>query len=264
MSRSLKFRIAQLGTLLMMLALLFSAAGCKKKTPPPPPPPVQQAPPPPPPSKPTINSFTAEPTSIEQGQSSTLRWSVSNATDITIDQGVGAVQSEGTRAVQPNATTTYTLAVRGPGGTDSRSVTVEVTTPPPPPPPPPAENKRSAIEMINQDVKDIYFDYNKNDIRGDAQATLQTDADVLKKVFADDPNIAVLIEGNCDERGSAEYNLALGDRRAQSAKDYLVQLGVAADRLKTVSYGKEKPVCTEATEDCYQRNRHDHFAPAQK
>jgi peptidoglycan-associated lipoprotein len=264
MSRTLRFRILQLSTLLMMLTLLFSATGCKKKTPPPPPPPIQQPPPPAPPAKPMVNSFTAEPTSIEPGQSSTLRWSVSNATDITIDQGVGAVQSEGTHAVQPSATTTYTLAVRGPGGTDSRSVTVEVTTPPPPPPPQAAAPTRTGADVINQDVKDVYFDYNKNDIRGDSQATLQTDADVLKKVLADDPNIAVLIEGNCDERGSAEYNLALGDRRAQAAKDYLVQLGVAADRLKTVSYGKEKPVCTEASEDCYQRNRHDHFAPAQK
>lgn len=247
-----------------MLALVFLSTGCKKKTPPPPPPPQQQAPPPAPPAKPTINSFTAEPTSIEPGQSSTLRWSVSDATDINIDQGVGAVQSEGTHAVQPSATTTYTLSARGPGGTDSRSVTVEVATAPPQPPPQPAAPSRTGADIINQDVKDVYFDYNKSDIRGDSQATLQTDADVLKKVFNDDPSIAVLIEGNCDERGSAEYNLALGDKRASSAKDYLVQLGVPADRLKTVSYGKEKPVCTDATEDCYQRNRHDHFAPAQK
>lgn len=265
MSRSLRFRIFQLSAFLMMLALLLVISGCKKKTPPPPPPPPATSPqPPPPPEKPAINNFTAEPTSIEPGQSSTLRWSVSNATDITVDQGVGAVQSQGTRVVQPNATTTYTLSARGPGGTDSRSVTVEVSTPPPPPPPTNTGPSRSSGDIINQDVKDVYFDYNKNDIRGDAQTTLQTDADVLKRVFQNDPSIAVLIEGNCDERGSAEYNLALGDRRAQAAKDYLVQLGVGADRLKTVSYGKEKPVCTEASEDCYQRNRHDHFAPAQK
>jgi len=181
MSRSFQFRLLQFSALMLMFALLFSASGCKKKTPPPPPPPQGVTPPPPPPpSKPVINSFTAEPTSIEQNQSATLRWSVSNATDINIDQGVGAVQSEGTHAVQPNATTTYTLSARGPGGTDSRSVTVEVTTPPPPPPPPAPTNTRSSAQTINEDVKDIYFDYNKNDIRGDAQATLQTDADVLK------------------------------------------------------------------------------------
>jgi len=250
--------------LLMLLALLFVATGCKKHTPPPPPPPPVQPAPPAPPAKATVASFTAEPTSIEPGQSATLHWSVTDATDITIDQGVGAVQSEGSRAVQPTATTTYTLSARGPGGTDSKSVTVEVTTPQPAPPPPAATNNRSGADIINSDVKDIFFDYNKSDVRGDSQAVLQTDADVLKKVFSNDPNIAVLVEGNCDERGSAEYNLALGDKRAQAAKDYLVQLGVPADRLKTVSYGKEKPVCTDATEDCYQRNRHDHFAPAQK
>jgi peptidoglycan-associated lipoprotein len=73
----------------------------------------------------------------------------------------------------------------------------------------------------------------------------------------------VQLEGNCDERGSAEYNIGLGDRRATAAKDFLVQLGVPADKLKTVSYGKERPVCTDANEDCYQKNRHDHFAAAQ-
>ncbi|HTP85574.1 MAG TPA: peptidoglycan-associated lipoprotein Pal, partial [Bryobacteraceae bacterium] len=130
----------------------------------------------------------------------------------------------------------------------------------PPPPPPPPEKPE---EILNRDVKDIYFDYDKNDVRADAQATLQSDAEVLKKLFANYPGFTVLIEGNCDERGSAEYNLALGDRRAQAAKDFLVQLGIGADKLKTISYGKEKPVCTDANEDCYQRNRHDHFAPAQ-
>src|SRR5947209_13590159 len=172
MGRVLKFKTAQLSALMMLLALLFIASGCKKKTPPPPPPPPATNPqPPPPPDKPVINNFTAEPTSVEPGQSSTLRWSVTNATDITIDQGVGAVQSQGTRVVQPNATTTYTLAVRGPGGTDSRSVTVEVSTPPPPPPPTAPAPSRSSGDIINQDVRDVYFDYNKNDIRGDAQAT---------------------------------------------------------------------------------------------
>jgi len=72
-----------------------------------------------------------------------------------------------------------------------------------------------------------------------------------------------VVEGHCDERGSAEYNLGLGDRRAQSAKDFLVQLGVPADKLRTISYGKERPVCTEANESCWQRNRRAHFASAQ-
>jgi peptidoglycan-associated lipoprotein len=78
-----------------------------------------------------------------------------------------------------------------------------------------------------------------------------------------DPNFIVMIEGNCDERGSAEYNLALGDRRASSTKDALVALGVPADKLKTISYGKERPLCTEANEECYARNRRAHFSAAQ-
>ncbi len=263
MSRSYKTQIIRLGAVLMALALVLFAVGCKKKTPPPPPPPAPAPVETPAPPKAVINSFTAEPSSIEKGQSATLRWSVANATDMTIDQGIGAVQSEGQQTVTPSSTTTYTLSARGPGGSDSKSVTVSVTEPPPPPPPPAPVKQESSTDIINRDVKDIYFDYDKNDIRADAQTTLQSDADVLKRVFANDPAITVQIEGNCDERGSAEYNLALGDRRAQSAKDYLVQLGVPADKLKTISYGKEKPVCTDATEDCYQRNRHDHFAPAQ-
>ena len=72
-----------------------------------------------------------------------------------------------------------------------------------------------------------------------------------------------MVEGHCDERGSAEYNLGLGDRRAQSAKDFLVQLGVPADKLRTVSYGKERPVCTEGNESCWQRNRRAHFSSGQ-
>jgi len=112
-------------------------------------------------------------------------------------------------------------------------------------------------------VQDAYFDFDKFNIRPDAQQALTQDASALKQILADYPGFQVVIEGHCDERGSAEYNLGLGDRRATAAKDFLVQLGVAADRLKTISYGKERPVCTEQTEECYQRNRHVHFSPGQ-
>ena len=96
----------------------------------------------------------------------------------------------------------------------------------------------------------------------DAQTALTHDADLLKRIFAADPSFTVVVEGNCDERGSAEYNLGLGDRRATSAKEFLVQLGVPADQITTISYGKDTPVCTDANEACYQRNRHAHLAPA--
>ena len=246
----------------LALTLLLSASACKKKAPAPPPapPPPASTAPAPAPEKPSL-TFTVEPTSIQKGQSAMLRWQVSNATDMSIDQGVGAVQSSGQRQVYPNDTTTYTLSAKGPGGSDSKSVTVDVSTPPPPPAP--AAVQESAIDIVTKQVQDAYFDYDKSDIRDDARAALTADADPLKKVFSMDSTVVVTVEGHCDERGSAEYNLALGDRRASAAKEFLTQLGVPGDRLKTISYGKEKPVCTDANESCYQRNRHAHFTAGQ-
>ena len=109
----------------------------------------------------------------------------------------------------------------------------------------------------------MLFDYDSNNIRDDARAALTADADALKRILADFPNATINVEGHCDERGSAEYNLGLGDRRATSARDFLTQLGVPADRLKTISYGKERPVCTESDESCWQRNRRAHFSVGQ-
>ncbi len=104
-------------------------------------------------------------------------------------------------------------------------------------------------------LKDVYFDFDRADLRADARETLKANADWLKK----NPTATVQIEGHCDERGTAEYNLALGARRAQSAKDYLVTLGIPEQRLSTISYGQELPVCTEHNEECWQKNRHDRF-----
>jgi peptidoglycan-associated lipoprotein len=116
---------------------------------------------------------------------------------------------------------------------------------------------------LSSSVQDAYFDYDKSDIRGDAQSVLQQDASAIKSILADFPNATIVVEGHCDDRGSAEYNLGLGDRRASAAKDFLVQLGVPADRLKTISYGKERPQCTDENESCWQKNRRAHFSPAQ-
>jgi peptidoglycan-associated lipoprotein len=112
-------------------------------------------------------------------------------------------------------------------------------------------------------VQDAFFDYDKTDIRSDARDVLTRNASALKAILSEFPNASIVIEGHCDERGSAEYNLGLGDRRASAAKEFLQQLGVPADRLKTVSYGKERPQCTDASETCYQKNRRAHFAPGQ-
>ncbi len=251
-------------------ALMVSAAGCGKKKPVASPPPPTAAPTrttEPPPSEPLavrINSFTGEPRSIERGQSATLRWSVGNSTDISLDQGLGAVAANGSRQVFPSQTTTYTLTAKSGGTQDTRSVTIEVSTGLPAPPPPVSGGARiSGAEMLGREGQDVYFDYDRNDIRADGRDTLTKDADLIKRILASDPGFAIVIEGHCDERGSEEYNLALGDRRALAVKEFLVQLGVPEDRLKTISFGKEKPTCTDENEACYQRNRRGHLAPAQ-
>ena len=254
----------KISVVLLGFSLLLVAAGCKKKVAPPPPPtPPKEVTPPPPPPKPAIQEFVAEPSTIERGQSATLRWRVGNATDISIDHGIGAVQAQGSRRVFPSESTTYTLAAKGPGGADSGTASVTVTVPPPPPPPPPPKPKVTVSEMLERNVQDGYFDFDKSDIREDARVTLTRDADALKTIFQEMPNAKVVIEGHCDERGSAEYNLGLGDRRATAAREFLVQLGVPADRLTTISYGKERPQCTESTEECWQLNRRVHFSAAQ-
>jgi len=251
----------KISSVLLAISLTLFAAGCKKKVAPPPPPPPAPAPAPAPPAKPAIQ-FSAEPGTIERGQSATLRWSVSNATDVAIAPGVGTVSARGDRQVSPTDTTTYTLTANGPGGTESATATVTVTVPPPPPPPP-APAKASLSDRLSSDVQDAFFNYDKSDIREDARAVLTRDADALKRILADMPDAVVVLEGHCDERGSAEYNLGLGDRRSTAAKDFLVQLGVPADKLKTISYGKERPQCTESNEECYQKNRRAHFSAAQ-
>ncbi len=144
---------------------------------------------------------------------------------------------------------------------------------PPPPPPPKPEPKVVAeappapapppevkvrIEDLLAKIQDVYFDYDKDAIRPDADATLQANATALREILKQYPGYKLKIEGYCDERGSDEYNLALGDRRAKTAQEFLVRLGLPADQLETVSYGKEKPVCTDHNEDCWQKNRRAH------
>ena len=142
-------------------------------------------------------------------------------------------------------------------------------TPPPAPEPPPSRDvapvedeytrmRKMATDEIERMglLSEIHFDLDRADIREADRALLTKNAEALKKFDF----IRVTIEGHADERGTVEYNLALGERRAKAAYDYLVSLGVAADRLKTVSYGKEVPLCQQSTEDCWARNRRDHFA----
>jgi peptidoglycan-associated lipoprotein len=101
---------------------------------------------------------------------------------------------------------------------------------------------------------DVHFDYDRYDLRSDARTTLQANADWLKQNSSN----RVEVEGHCDERGTVEYNLALGAKRAKAVRDYLVTLGISADRISTISYGEELPLCRDTAEDCYARNRRAH------
>jgi peptidoglycan-associated lipoprotein len=230
---------------------LFIAA-CKKPIAPPPPPP----PPPPVAAKPTA-TISADRTSIQKGESVRLTWTTTDATNVSIAPEVGAVTAQGSTTVTPADSTSYTITATGAGGTASASASVTVTVPPPPPPP--EAPKPTLDELFLKEVQDAYFDYDKADIRADAKDALAKTADFFRNY----PQLRVTIEGHCDERGSTEYNLALGDRRANAVKQYLVSLGIPADRLSTVSYGKEKPFCTTSDEACWQQNRRGHFVRAQ-
>jgi peptidoglycan-associated lipoprotein len=160
------------------------------------------------------------------------------------------------------------------GGCGKKKVTappppppVMPATPPPAPPAPPrdvvaqtdeyARLRQTPVDELERMglLEDVHFDFDRSDIREGDRAVLTKNADVLKRFDF----LKITVEGHCDERGTVEYNLALGDRRSRAAYDYLVALGVPADRLKAVSYGKEVPICRESTEDCWQRNRRAHF-----
>ncbi len=250
---------------IMMVVLALFATACKKKVkalPPPPPEPEVRNVQPPPATRPSVLAFSVEPSTIQPGQSATLRWNVSGASSISIDQGIGHVSPTDTRTVTPRDSTTYTLTATSQGGGQS-TATATVTVAGAAPPPPSTTPTLSLDERISRQVQDIYFDYDQFTVRDDARGIMAANAVALKSVFHDYPSATVIIEGHCDERGSAEYNLGLGDKRASSTRDYLVQLGVPIDKLKSVSYGKERPVCNEADESCYQKNRRAHFAAAQ-
>ncbi len=232
---------------LVAVSTLLVVAGCHKKTvpPPPPPPPTATSP------EPTA-TISVTPSSINPGGSAVLAWRTTDATEISID-GMGTVNAYGTQNVAPGQSTTYHLVARGPGGSADATARLTVTTPPQA-----AQGPPQAIDeqMFEQNVKPAFFDYDSYEIRPDAQTTIAQDASFLTQ----HPTLKIVIGGYCDERGSTEYNLALGENRANAAKQALVNGGVAADRIRTVSYGKEKQFCTESTESCWQQNRRAGFS----
>jgi len=194
--------------------------------------------------------LTVTPVSVKRGGSAQLSWKTQNATSINID-GVGPVQSSGSMNIKPQNSTTYRLTAKGDGGTTEASARLTVTVP--------RSNDISAItdeQLFAQSIKDVFFGYDNAEIRPDQAVALNADAEFL----ASHPNIKLLIEGHCDERGSEDYNMGLGENRATAVRGILAQHGVGADRIRTISYGKERPFCTRAEdESCWQQNRRAHF-----
>jgi peptidoglycan-associated lipoprotein len=195
--------------------------------------------------------MTATPALVSANDEVQLSWRTTNAATVSID-GIGDVPTSGVKTVTPSESTTYHLVAKGDGGTAEATARVMVNGPPAVVVP---NSAMSDEEQFKSNVQDVFFDYDTYDIRGDAQATLSRDASYL----VSHPDVKIVLGGYCDERGSNEYNLALGQNRADAAKAALVTAGVAANRIRTVSLGKEKPFCSESTEACWQQNRRGGF-----
>lgn len=238
--------------ILSFVVLVAFVGGCNKKV-------ASTAPaaPPAPAPQPTV-TLNVSPTSVNPGQTVTLSWSSTNATDLDIEPGVGKVAPQGSTPENPTQSTTYTITATGPGGsaTATASVSVNGSAQAPAPQGPAAQPNLS--QLFDQNVRDAYFELDKSDLRDDARAALTKDAEFLRSY----PQVKVSIEGHCDERGSTEYNLGLGQRRAEAAKNYLISLGIPADRMETTSWGKERPFCSQHDESCWQQNRRAHFVLA--
>jgi len=190
-------------------------------------------------------SISADPATIEQGKCAKLAWSTTGASSASIDPGIGSVDPSGSREVCPTATTQYTIAAKGEGGTRTTSTTVTVNPPPAPKPAP---------KVIDRLVLHVNFDFNKSDVRKADVAELQKAIDFVKKY----PGYKIAIEGHTDHIGSAKYNQALSERRAAAVKDYLLKQGMIdthKDMITTKGYGKSKPIADNSTEKGRFENR---------
>ena len=202
-------------------------------------------------------TLTADPLAIDLGQSVVLNWRTTNATSVSID-GIGPVNVNGTQTVSPSTSTNFHLTAKGDGGSTDANVRVTVRVPVAPTVPAEtgAETDMGPEKAFHENVADIFFDYDSFALRPEGEASATKAASYL----VSHPDIKIVIGGYCDDRGSAEYNLALGEKRANAAKTALVNGGVAANRIRVVSYGKEKQFCTEDTEECWQQNRRAQFS----
>jgi peptidoglycan-associated lipoprotein len=190
-------------------------------------------------------SLSADKSALDLGQTTTLRWSTENAQIVTIT-GLGEVPGSGEREISPRASTTYTATAVGDGGSASASARVSVTEPPPPEPPKVEEPKPvepPVADQFRNVAKSIFFELDKSELLQPEQDKLRALAEFLN--LERNRTVVFRIEGNCDPRGTSEYNLGLGDRRARSIRDFLASLGVDPSRVETVSYGSEKAQGTD-------------------
>ncbi len=195
------------------------------------------------PARPTIR-ISADQEAITRGQSTTLRWTSNNADRVTISE-LGTVPSSGSRVVSPSQSTTYDAAATGAGGTENASARVTVTEEAPPGDRPRTSTggpNPTIAAIFNQMVRTVYFELDKADLTPESRDSLRRGAEWLTQ--GPNRSIAFRIEGNCDPRGTEEYNIGLGERRAQAAKEFLASLGVDGSRIQTVSYGKERSAGT--------------------
>ena len=202
-------------------------------------------------------TISADPVSIDLGQSVVLNWRTTGATAVTVD-GIGQVPVNGTQTVSPSNSTNFHLVAKNDAGGSTEAnvrVTVRVAAAPTAPTAD-ASGDMGSDAAFHQAVPDAFFDYDSYELRPDGQQAATSAASYL----ASHPSIRVVIGGYSDERGSAEYNLALGENRANSARQALVAAGIAPSRLRVVSYGKEKQFCSESTESCWQQNRRAQFS----
>jgi peptidoglycan-associated lipoprotein len=233
--------------LLVLLATLLIAllSGCPSKTP------VAVAPPPTPP--PPAVTLTVEPASVQTGQPVTIDWKTENAGEVTI-YPLGAVAANGSQTITPGESTTYRLIAKGPGGVKEVTASVSVEAVTSIAEAPPLDEKD--LEGAGSGRLDVYFEYNDFSISTAEQLkTIKNDADFLKQ----HPAISVRVEGHCDETGSIEYNIVLGERRATEVKSALEKAGVTGGRIAVFSFGKERPFCEEESEQCMRMNRRAHI-----
>lgn len=248
-----KMRMFELCLFLAIIAVLAAACHHARVAAPNVPAAPSEAEAPAPPGPPSC-TLTAEPATISMGQSAMLNWTSEDTSSLILKPSLGTQQAEGSTSVTPADSTTYTLSLTGPGGSGECSARVTVT-PGTPTPPSVQESNLPAAGAANAKLQDAFFDYNKSTLQPEAQSALTQDANVLKS----NSGVKIQISGHCDERGSEEYNLGLGQRRADAAKNFLVNLGIPAEDISTVSYGKDRPFCTEQSDACYQQNRRAHL-----